>query len=231
MSDIETTLARGLAVQLGRWRAALDSGDARLGWKIGFNVAPVRAKLGLPRPLVGYLVGARHVPDGGRYAANGEPLVLEGELALRIDAELPAGASPAQGRAAIGAVAPAIELVVKAPPPADFAQALADNLFHRAVAIGAPRPLPADLTGPQVQARALVDGVQASVGEPAIRLPQDLGALACLVADTLAAQGERLAPGDWIISGSVTVPVDVAPGQEAVVELDGLGRVALRVDA
>jgi 2-keto-4-pentenoate hydratase len=44
----------------------------------------------------------------------------------------------------------------------------------------------------------------------------------------LEAAGERLQTGDRIITGSV-VQVPVAPGDEVVAEIDGIGRVGLTI--
>ena len=44
-----------------------------------------------------------------------------------------------------------------------------------------------------------------------------------VVSQTLAAAGETLQPGDQIIAGSLTTPIEVAPGDSVGVQIGPLG--------
>lgn len=230
MSDINEVLRRGMHAQLGRWRAATGAGERRLGWKIGFNDPAARARLGLPHALLGYLTEATRVASGDRFAAAPDAsILLEGELGLRVDGDVPAGSSATEARAAIAECAAAIELVDMSAGVADFHAVLEGNIFHRAVAFG---PTHLGLPWPRntdVHMAAGVDGQTVGEGEPQTRLPEDLGDLVRLTADLLAAHGEGLRAGDWIISGSVIPPVALRPGQQAKVTIQGLEPVSIKL--
>jgi 2-keto-4-pentenoate hydratase len=72
----------------------------------------------------------------------------------------------------------------------------------------------------------VVDGdVRASA---AVRV--DVGEVVVTIARLLAAAGEQLRRGDWILTGSIT-QVPVEPGETVAAESDGLGRVAVTVGA
>jgi len=91
------------------------------------------------------------------------------------------------------------------------------NVLHRAFALG---PTGADAG----EARLIVNGeVRASAPASA-----DHRGTVAAIGRLLEAAGERLLPGDRIITGSV-VQVPVAPGDDVVAEIDGLGRAALTV--
>lgn len=230
MSIMENTLSRGMEAQLAHWRQALRRGEQRLGWKIGFNDPAARDKFSLPRPLVGYLTESTRLDSGAAYRAEpGAKILLEAELALRVNRNLQGSVSPAEASAAIDALAPAIELVDMSEGVGDFEAVLGGNIFHRAVVLGAPVQGRGDVAGNEVQVRVSVDGVERCQGEPEQRLPRDLGELVRLVAETLDARGEGLAAGDWIISGSITTPLALEPGQEAVADLGWLGSVSVRL--
>jgi 2-oxo-hept-3-ene-1,7-dioate hydratase len=51
-----------------------------------------------------------------------------------------------------------------------------------------------------------------------------------LVADTLADHGERLRPGDRILSGAFTRPLPVAAGDRVAGVVEPLGRVEVRFE-
>ena len=92
---------------------------------------------------------------------------------------------------------------------------VAANVFHRAVAFG-----PRQRALPEVEGRLIVDG------EERCRAParRDQAEVARQAAHLLEAVGERLRPGDLLITGSV-VQTAVRPGERVVADLGALGRV------
>ena len=195
--------------QLVIWRRTLDGGAARIGWKIGFNVPQVQRQLGLEEAAVGHLTTATQLAPGGVFDA-GEAVHLraEAEVALEVGDDL-----------AVRAIAPAIELVdVGRPPEGGAAAIVAENIFHRGFALGTPVP-----PGTPVVARLVVGGVDHPPEQPV----PDPAATVELVARQLEAAGERLMPGDWIISGAL-VHVAAEPG-EVLVDLGPAGAVAVTV--
>jgi 2-keto-4-pentenoate hydratase len=98
---------------------------------------------------------------------------------------------------------------------------VAANVFHRAFALSsAVERLPEG----GVEATLTVRGRQAAAGRSAADFTGRVRAAAGLLAEI----GEDLAPGDWIVTGSV-VQVPVEPGDDVTADLGPLGRVGLRI--
>lgn len=216
-------LREAQAQLLCRWRNLLAAGGTRLGWKIGVNDLRTQKFYGLPHPVVGYMTGESliHAPKAlGRQSL----LMAEPELALRIDH--PEAASGGAGKAAkaIGAICPAMELLDFNQPRQTVEELLGHNIFHLGVTLG-------DWTPPEA---ALLGHVRLSTGgkpldEAAIKdtLPP-LGEIVHLVATTLASHGERLEPGDVIISGAMTRPVPLEVGRQLHAEFGELGHLCVQ---
>jgi 2-keto-4-pentenoate hydratase len=99
---------------------------------------------------------------------------------------------------------------------------VAANVFHRAFALG---PLDRLWPAAGIDARRVINGESRPRGTPG----QDRAELVCSVAALLDAMGERVKAGDRLIMGSI-VQAAVAPGDEVVAELRGLGSVQLTID-
>ena len=224
MSDVDPRVAASLRAQLQRWRAALDGGAERVGWKIGLNIPEVQQRLGLTEPVIGHLTSATRLEPGAAYSAGAAvALRAEPEVALEVGRDVDPDADADAAREALAGLAPALELVDVGRPPGDLEGIVAANLFHRAFVLGASRPgFPAE-------------GVEAVVtvgGEPRAeaRAPEDFTGVVCLVARLLAVVDERLRAGDRIIAGSLTPPVPVGPGDDVRVDLGVLGRVEVMIE-
>ena len=131
-------------------------------------------------------------------------MVVESEVAVEMGDD---------GRS-IAALLPALEL---ADPP-DLAigleQILAGNIFHRAVAFG-----PRVETSEPGAARILVNGEQRTSSTPRTQ-GRSSRRMVAVVAERLAAAGERLQPGDRIITGVLAPPHPARPGDRVRLELD-----------
>ncbi len=227
MAAADAAVREGMAAQLRAFDEHLALGMPRLGWKVAINDPAMQRRLGLDGWVTGFLRGDRVVPAGGTYTiADGAMVLVEAEVAIRIDREVAPGASAADGGAAIAAVAPAIELVDYARPMTGLATMLGHSVFHDAVVFGDERPPHAgSVAGPIVRCR----GETARTADPALD-PGPLGVLVARVATYLGAHGAALLAGDRIISGTFTQPLPVVTGDDVVVDFGVLGRVALRVD-
>jgi 2-keto-4-pentenoate hydratase len=97
---------------------------------------------------------------------------------------------------------------------------VATNIFHRAVAIGPfAKHLPARLEG------SLVVNGEVRAENAA---PRTFAERIRTAGDILAAAGERLAPGDRVITGSV-VQVPVRRGDEVTADFGLLGNVTVKL--
>jgi 2-keto-4-pentenoate hydratase len=202
------SVERGTAALLMRRREILAQGAKPIGWKVGFNLPEIQGRLGIERPLAGFLTSDSLVDD--RW--DEYPIVVESEVAVELGSD---------GRS-IAALLPALELTD--PPDLDLGleQILAGNIFHRAVAFG-----PRVETREPGAARILVNGEE----QHALSAEQTAASLEAMVeavAGRLADAGEQLEPGDRIITGVLAPPHTASPGDTIRLELDGLGGVELR---
>jgi 2-keto-4-pentenoate hydratase len=202
------SVERGTEALLMRRREILAQGAEPLGWKIGFNVPQIQEKLGIDRPLAGFLTSDSLIEDDW----DEYPIVVESEVAVEIGQD---------GRSIV-ALLPALELAD--PPDLDLGleQILAGNIFHRAVAFG-----------PRVETREPGAGRILVNGEEQHSLSADqtvanLDAMVDVIAGRLAEAGEELQPGDRIITGVLAPPHEASSGDTVRLELDGLGGVELR---
>ena len=160
-------------------------------------------------PTIGYLTSASQLEPGGVYTASGA-------VALHADTEV---VIELGGGETIAGLRAGLELVDLGRPPGGMEEIVAANVLRRAFAVG---PLVA-VTGP-AEARSVVNGGARRHG----RTASDHAKTVRIVAWQLGALGERLRPGDLIFSGSVT-QVALDPGRRGGAEIDGLGRVSLRI--
>lgn len=206
------SVERGMTAQLVRRREILAQGARPIGWKIGFNIPEIQEKLGIDRPLAGFLTSDALLDDGATWSLgdNGEVLV-ESEVAVELGDD---------GRSIV-ALLPALELTDPPDLSLELEQILAGDIFNRAVSFG-PR---VETTEPG-DARILVNG-ELEHEIDAARAGARLDEMVSVVADRLAAAGEQLQPGDRIITGVLAPPHEAAPGDRVRLELDGLGAVEL----
>ena len=197
-----------------RRRQLLARGAEPVGWKIGFNVPAIQDKLGIDGPLAGFLTSDGVLDDGADVPLEG-PIIVESEVAVEVGED---------GRS-ITALLPALELADPPDLEQDVETILAGNIFHRAVAFG-PR-VEAESPG---AARILVNGEeQHSV--PAERAAARLDEMVGVVANRLADAGERLTPGERIITGILAPPHSAEPGDTVRLELESVGGVELHFSA
>ena len=112
---------------LTRRREILAQGPEPIGWKIGFNVPAIQEKLGIDRPLAGFLTTDGVLEDGASWSLGDEgDVVVESEVAVELG----------DGARSIVALLPALELADPPDLSLDIETILAGNIFHRAVAFG-----------------------------------------------------------------------------------------------
>jgi 2-keto-4-pentenoate hydratase len=226
MITLDQRIADGMRAQLASRQEKLRAGDRPLGWKVGFGSPAAAARLGIDRPLVGFLLAGNLLPDGAEVAvADWAAPVLEPEIAVHLASDVPPGASGDAVRQAIGGLSAAIELVDLDPPPADVREILAGNIFHRHVLLGPVRPgwtAPADLS-----ATVRLDGAEIAATDDVTALTGETVEVVRLTAELLELCGERLRAGDVVITGSVVTPVPAAGGRTVAVDLGTLGTLSV----
>ncbi len=223
-------IIRGMHAQAEMRRQRIAGGDRLTGWKVGFGAPAMLERLKIDGPLIGFLTQNAHVPSGGSvsFAGWGKP-VIEPEIAVFIGRDVPAGASRETAQAAIAGIAPAIEVVDVNEPPEDPARILGHNIYQRHVVLGAPGPARPGSSAEGLTCRVIRRGVEtARTTDPQANTGEWV-AIVMHVANLLAASGERLRAGEFIITGSVVPPITVEPDEDgATFAADPIGSVSIR---
>jgi 2-keto-4-pentenoate hydratase len=226
MTALDERIANGMRDQLALRDERLRGGERQIGWKLGFGAPAARAKLGIDRPLVGFLMDSGLLADGAEVPVGPwtKPM-LEPEIAVQIARDVAPGASCDDVRAAIGGLSAAIELADLDPPPKDVRAILAGNIFHRRFLLG-----PVDRersTGAGIGGRVVIDGEEVAATDDPAALTGELVEIVRQTAELLGACGEQLRAGEVVITGSATPPQPVAAGQRVMVEIDPLGALTV----
>ena len=216
----DPALAQAMREQQQRLTDRLQSGARLLGWKVGLGAPTTMRQVGISAPLVGYLTSATLLESGADVAVDGwtKPAV-EPEVAVTMGADLGPGASRSEVRAAISGLAPAIELVDIDLPLDDLPAIIRDDIFHRHVILGEPRPAEVGDLRVHVRNRGVAIG---ATDDP----EAGTGALVGLVghvAEWLHQVGRRLEAGQVIIAGSVIPIIAVQPGDAIDYRCEPLG--------
>ena len=192
-------------------RRMIEAGARPLGWKLGFGAPAAMEKLGIDRPLVGFLTDRTLLPDGGTARVGGwmKPM-LEAEVAVRVGAD-----------GTIDGYAAAIELADLDPPPEDAEAIVAGNIFHKHVLLGPVREPMTELTATLTR-----DGEEVGRTDTPTELT---GEYAQLVDVVRAVAGDELQAGDVIITGSIFPPVEVRPGETITAAVAPLGSLTVRI--
>jgi 2-keto-4-pentenoate hydratase len=207
------SVERGTTAMLVRRRELLAQSAEPVGWKVGFNVPAMQEKLGIDAPLAGFLTSDGVLEDGAAWSlGDGGAVVVEQEVAVELGDDA----------RSIAALLPALELADPPDLELDLQSILAGNIFHRAVAFG-----PRVETGEPGPGRIVVNG-EVTEELSAEHTGGHLEAMVNAVRVRLEAAGERLSPGERIITGVLAPPHAAQPGDVVRLELDALGAVELR---
>jgi hypothetical protein len=200
VSDVDARLVAAMRRQL----ASRPAGATRIGWKYGSGDGE---RIG-DEIAVGSLTSATLLADGATFGGGGRDLHADAELAVEV------GGDGTVAR--YGAALEVCDLAGDDGPE----EVVAANVWHRAVAFGPfVEALPPGLEGALV-----VNGERRATGRAAGDVEERVAA----IARVLEAVGERLEPGDRIITGLI-VNTSVGAGDEVRADLGGLGCATLRI--
>jgi 2-keto-4-pentenoate hydratase len=185
--------------------------EPRVGYKLGYTSAAMRAQMGVREPNYGVLTAPSRVVHGGVLAMAEliHPLV-EPEIAFVMAADV---TDPAQTAAAVASVHPALEIVDTRYEAYRFQAAdnIADNSSAARFVIGPPLVLPPDCDLAALPVRLCVDGEPLGEGHGADALGHPLAALTWL-AERLLREGQALHAGDVVLTGGLTRAFAAQPG-------------------
>jgi 2-keto-4-pentenoate hydratase len=134
-------------------------------------------------------------------------------------------------RAAIDVIHPSFEIIeTRGDLVSQIALAIADNAQQRSVVLGAPVRLPSDVALDEIEAHVRLNGREVAVGLGSAVLRNPLNSIAWL-AGKLGNYGQKLRAGDIIMTGSFVRQFPLSPGDIAVAEFSGVGRVEVGVAA
>lgn len=218
----DARLVAGIAHQQALLSEATAAGSTVVGWKAGLGAPAARAALGLRAPLIGFLFDTTRAESRGtvditRWSAPR----AEAEIAVRLGVDVPPDASASQALDAVDAVASAIELVDLTQPPADPAQVLAGNIYHRVWLTGPFLPVDGMLTLSGRTVRVETSTAGTLTVEDLEMLTGPVGAVLVEVARMAARIGRGLRAGDIVLLGSVVPLQEVSSGGSFRVVLDG----------
>ena len=224
-------LADAYAVQRHNSARRQAEGDRPVGRKIGLTSLAAQRQFGVDQPDIGLLWRSTRFASGAEVPADGllQPRV-EAELALILARDIDAAdLPPAELRARVAAVAPALEIVDSR--IADWRVTLADTVADNAsgwgfVLGGPPRPLAAlDLAG--MAMRMTRNGDPVSAGSGAAVMGDPLAALAWAARQALAL-GDPLRAGEVVLTGALGPVVPAASGDHFVATIGDFPAVAVR---
>jgi len=225
-------IQQGMKAQFEKRQARLDSGEAHVGWKVGFGTQAAMEKLGTDMPLVGYITDKVMLSPGDTVDVSGwnKPAV-EPEIAVYIDQDLPANADRETTADAIAAISPAFEIVDIYPPPEEIEAILADNIFNRHVILGDP-----DTSRPGADLSGIVGRITRKDGplDPVSEIEVATGNFLDVVAHTatlFAQHGEVLRAGDFIIMGSIAGLLWITEDETINYHLDPVGELSVILKA
>lgn len=196
-----------------------------VGWKVASP--PMADVMSAPLFDIGCIESASDLPDAALLRDG-----VECELALRIDRPLPMGGCSVEDvKGALGAVAPAFELLCSRLPgkfSSPREHLVADCLGQGAVVLGEPcvKWQTLDLTNLRVTLWSNDAVIVEKQGSNPFGNP--LQAVA-LLANHLALRGKVIEPGTFVLAGSHTGVHRAQPGERLCCVFEGIGKVALNV--
>ena len=185
--------------------------------------------MGIDHPCGGMIFASRVHRSPARIAkADFVNVRIECELAVRLGRDLPKAAEPhtrESVRAAVSEIMAAFELIEDRNADYKTCKALsliADNAWNGGIVLGAPKAPPAgsDLNG--IVGRLKRNGKEELSG----KTDDPMGALAW-VANLAVSRGRPITAGMVVITGSLVVTVDIAPGERLDFAIDGVGDVSM----
>lgn len=222
-------IAAGMRAQMELRKKRLADGARQVGWKVGFGAPAAREKMKLTAPLVGFLLdGALLSPGAVVKILDWQKPAAEAEIAVYLGQDVPPGANRDLARAAIAAMGPAIELADIDCAMDDVPAILAGDIFQRHVILG-----PRDSTRRGGGLEGLKPRVTRSGTD--VPVPADLQAstgdiidIVRHVAEVSAAVADGLLAGQFIICGSLTVPIFLEPSEQSIdYSLEPIGEISV----
>lgn len=204
-------------------------GEQVTGAKLGFTSKAKAEQMGVADVIIGALTDAMRVPAGGTFdTATAIHPRVEPEVAFRLGRAIDPAAPDADLRAAVDAVAPAMEIIDSRYRDFAFslADVVADNTSGCAFVVGEWMPVTDDLVLADREVALVIDGVVAASGSTTDILGDPWQALPALVR-MAARYSHQLPAGAVLLAGAATTAAPLRPGARITATIAGLGEVSL----
>ncbi len=205
-------------------------GEKVVGKKIGVTSDAVQQMLGVFQPDFGFLTDAMEYPDGARIPL-GQNLIqpkAEGEIAFLLKAKLMGpGVTEQDVLDATEVIMPCFEIVDSRVQDwkIKIQDTVADNASCGAYVLGQSKADPREFDLPSLKLQLFKNGELEAEGLGSAVQGNPLTAVAWL-ANTLGEFGIPFNAGEVILSGSLTPFINIAPGDNLRIEVEGVGSVA-----
>jgi 2-oxo-3-hexenedioate decarboxylase len=225
----ELTLTEAYGVQGALLKLRELRGERLIGVKMGFTSEAKRAQMKINDLIFGRLTDAMLIGAAGALSLSQfiHPRI-EPELAFLLKAPLTGQVSAAEARAAIAAVAPALEVVDSRYRDFRFslADVIADNSSSASLIVGAWQPPPPDLR--RLAIRMCFDGREVESGTSDAIMGDPL--LSLIAAARLAGEAGMTLKSGWLVmAGGATAARELVAGARVSVAVEGLGEAHLEV--
>jgi 2-keto-4-pentenoate hydratase len=204
------------------------TGDGQVGWKVGLTAEAIQRQFGVHEPVFGLLLKSGTRASGAVFQfGNLIQPGFENELCLTIGTTLRGpGVSLGQARAAVSAVAPALEIVERRGDlTGDLGLAVADNSQQKAFVTGSAVAPPDGFHLSEATVEVLVNGHSMERATGAEVMGDPAASIAWL-ANKLAEFGYSLETGMVVMSGSFTRQYSLAAGDRVEARFDPFGSVS-----
>lgn len=202
-------------------------GDSLTGWKVGLTSEAMQIQQEMHEPCLGHLLQSAQVSSPAKFQFD--DLIspgFENELCFKLQAPLSgANVSFEEAAAAIGEVAPALEIIERRSDfREDFPLAIAGNAQQKCFVTGPFIPFSQDIDLPQVVATVSLNGEvqETAAGDKVLGNP--VNSLIWLAAK-LSEYDRTLEAGAVVMSGSFTKQYTIERGDVVRTAFEGIGAV------
>ena len=222
------TMDEAYRIQLALIDRRVAAGERHIGWKVGLTAKAIQQQFSFHEPLFACILETR--PTGHEFGAT--ELIhpgFETELCVRLGRGLEGKVTSEQVRAAVDVIHPSFEIIeTRGDPVNQMELVVADNGQQRSVIIGAPVRLAPNVDLAQVTARVALNGLEVATGLGSAVLDNPLNSIKWL-AGKLGEYGRSLRAGDIVMTGSFVRQFPLHPGDAAIAEFSGIGRVEVSI--
>jgi 2-keto-4-pentenoate hydratase len=222
------TMDEAYRIQLALIDRRVAAGERHIGWKVGLTAKAIQEQFSFHEPLFACILETRttgHVFGATELIHPG----FETELCVRLGRGLEGKVTAEQVRAAVDVIHPSFEIIeTRGDPVNQMELVVADNGQQRSVVIGAAAQLAPNVDLAQITARVRLNGHDVATGLGSAVLDNPLNSIKWL-AQKLGEYGRSLRPGDIVMTGSFVRQFPLHPGDAAMAEFSGIGRVEVSV--